>query len=122
MEVFDDMMALMGLDRIDMSIRPMVPLDLPWRDLDFVTGLMVKFDAIGENTRYGPDEWHFLISDLSRYLTPVAGLYFEFNKLPLCPEIEAANIAAFKRRGALVRGPGLVDVTISNVSEFLSHR
>ena len=65
-DVFDDMLAFFGVTRLDKRIEPMTPLDLPWSGFDLVTGLMVKFDAIGEDNRFGPNEWRFILRDLAR--------------------------------------------------------
>jgi hypothetical protein len=120
-DIFDDVMDLLGLNRVDLTIRPKTPLGLPWRDIDLVTGLMVKFDAIDDRTRFGRSEWSYLIADLAGYLRGSARIYFELNHLPVCPDIEADNREFFLGKGAKVTGPGLREILIADVEPFRPH-
>lgn len=109
--LFDDFMKLFGLDRLDRTIIPFVALDLPWNRFDLVTGLMVSFDRIGHADRYGPEQWRFLLADIAaNILAPGGRVYLLLNEEPRREEVTSANVAAFRRWGATVGGPGSTEV------------
>jgi len=116
-DIFADIMELFGLSRTEQAIKPMIRIDLPESGFDMVTGLMVKFDAIGEDDRFGPREWKFFLSDMiDNFLIPRGRIFLEFNKLPDLPLVEAANLEAFQLWGAEITGPDLGSVYLRDIS------
>lgn len=123
-DIFDDMMEVFGLSRLNRTIKPMQPIDLPWSDFDLVTGLMIKFDQISETSRFGPMEWAFFYQDCAtNYLKPHGSIFLEFNKLPDLPETEAENAQAFSSWGAEIDSTPnqrLARAHIHDITTFLS--
>jgi hypothetical protein len=63
--MYNDLIRLLGVDRVACRVEPYVSLPrFPYR-FDVVTAMQIKFDGKGAGQRWGADEWRFLLQDLA---------------------------------------------------------
>jgi SAM-dependent methyltransferase len=99
--LFRELLEVFGVPRIVFRIEPFELLPNFRQQFDWITAFSIGFDRYcGENARWGPSEWEFLLRDLQRRLAPGGKIYLALNPLPngeyLTPELRDF----FSSRGA----------------------
>ncbi len=102
---YDEMVALLGVDRVAYPITAGEPLpDLGGR-FDLVTGFMICFNNHARDDLWGPAEWAFFLRDLTqRVLAPDGRVLLHFNPEPDGTHLPPAVECLFRGAGADVRG------------------
>lgn len=79
--IFNDMNRLFAIERIGFGITRGVRLpELGGRKFDLITAWMICFNNYEhEETIWGPEDWDFLLDDLSERLTPSGRIIFSLN-------------------------------------------
>jgi SAM-dependent methyltransferase len=78
--VFDDLVDLLGINRIEYKITNFELLPDFGRKFDFITAFATAFHGGREDSwRWGEQEWDFLLADLERRLTPGGRIFFDLN-------------------------------------------
>ena len=101
--LFDELVQLLAVARIDHRITMFQPLPELGRKFDLITAFATAFQGGREDEwRWGPREWDFLITDLKSLLKPRGRLFFDLNatyqERYYTPEI----LAVFRQRDAIV--------------------
>ena len=79
--IFNEMIRLLAIERIGFAITSRVRLpELGSRKFDLITAWAVCFNNYDhEETVWGPQDWDFLLDDLSERLTPDGRIVFSLN-------------------------------------------
>ena len=79
--IFNDMIRLFAIERIDFGITRRVRLpEFGGRKFDLITAWMVCFNNYDhKETIWDPEDWDFLLDDLSARLTPNGRIVFSLN-------------------------------------------
>jgi len=102
--MYDDLVALLGVERVIGRVRPRVPLPAFAVRFDCVTATQMKFN-FGPGGAWGQEEWSFLLRDLARAVAhPEAQVYLGFNADRSGVAVSADLAAFFRSRGATVEG------------------
>ncbi len=101
--VFDDLVELLGVERIIYTIKALEPLPALGRKFDLITAYSTAFHGGRDQSwRWGAKEWEFLVADLEQHLNPGGQIFFGLNPAYggnyYTPEI----LGMFLHRGAAV--------------------
>jgi SAM-dependent methyltransferase len=78
--LFDDMVELLGVERMIEPIRKLEPLPDLGRRFDLITAFSPAFHGgLGTSWDWGAKEWGYLIIDLERHLRPAGQIFFGLN-------------------------------------------
>ena len=99
--LFKELLEVFDVPRTVFRIQPFEPLPDLHQQFDWITAFSIGFDRYrATNSRWGPDEWDFLLRDLELRLVPGGKIYLTLNPLPngdyLTPELRQF----FSNRGA----------------------
>lgn len=104
--IFNETIRVLGIERIGFAITRRVKLpELGSRKFDLITAWAVCFNNYDhEETIWGPQDWDFLLDDLSERLTPNGRIIFSLN-----PQLDGKFYSEeigklFKRRSNLMDG------------------
>ena len=67
-ELYNELIAFFGVERVDFEIRPLVPLPRFDGKFDLVTGFMVGFNKRSKRELWGEAEWSFFLRDVARHI------------------------------------------------------
>jgi len=97
--MYNDLVRLLGVDRVTWRVVPFVPLpDFPER-FDCVTAMQLKFNTRPNGGPWGREEWGFFLEDLAnRVAHPDAQVFLGFNADRSGVAV-ASDLAAFLREG-----------------------
>lgn len=80
-EFYRDMIALFGIPRTGFRIEPHKTLPVLGKRFDVITAHQICFNGHKTENIWGPDEWDFLLNDLTtNYLKPGGTIALEFNE------------------------------------------
>ena len=101
--VFDELVDLLGVERVICRIEAFEPLPDFGRKFDLITAFSTAFHGGKDNSwRWGAKEWEFLVADLEKHLNPGGQIFFGLNPAYggeyYTPEI----LDVFQRRGAAI--------------------
>jgi len=90
--LFRELLEEFGVERTIFRIQPFEPLPNFHQQFDWITAFSIGFDrSRATNSRWGPEEWDFLLRDLQLRLAPGGKIYLTLNPLPngdyLTPEL-----------------------------------
>lgn len=78
--VFDDLVDLLGVDRLEYKITGLESLPDFGRKFDLITAFATAFHGGHEDSwRWGKEEWDFFLSDLKGHLKPGGRIFFDLN-------------------------------------------
>lgn len=78
--VFDDLVDLLGVDRLEYKITGFESLPDFGRKFDLITAFATAFHGGHEDSwRWGKEEWNFFLSDLKGHLKPGGRIFFDLN-------------------------------------------
>lgn len=101
--VFDGLVRLLGVERMDYTINAFEPLPDLGRKFDLITAFSTAFHGGREHSwRWGPNEWDFLVRDLSRHLKPGGQIFFGLNPAYQGNYYTPEILDVFLRHGAKV--------------------
>jgi SAM-dependent methyltransferase len=80
MPMFNDMIALLGVKRVDWCVRAFAPLPNLGKKFDLITAHMICFNNHKMPGLWGIPEWNFFLDDTSRFLAPRGRIWFELNR------------------------------------------
>ena len=72
-ELYNELTAFLGIERIDFEIRPQLPLPPFETKFDLVTGFMVGFNKRSKHELWGEAEWSFFLRDVVRNVMAPGG-------------------------------------------------
>ena len=101
--LFDDLVDLLGIDRVEYRISGLEMLPNLGRRFDLITAFATAFQGGREDSwRWGEQEWDFFLADLARHLKPGGRIFFDLNAAYdgkyYTPEI----LKVFLRRGGMI--------------------
>ena len=101
--LFDDLIALLGVERKIWKIKAFEPLPDLGHKFDLITAFATGFNTGWQGDGiWGVEEWNFFLNDLTRHLQPGGRVFFGINTGPnnrFYPN-EARDL--FRRRGAIL--------------------
>ncbi len=101
--LFDDLIRLLGVERVLGRIERLKPLPEFGRKFDLITAFSTAFHGgRGTSWKWGVKEWDFLISDLGRHLKPGGQIFFGLNPAYGGKYYTDEMLDLFLRRGAWV--------------------
>ena len=78
--VFDDLVDLLGINRIEHKITRSETVPNFGRKFDLITAFATAFHGGREDSwRWGEQEWDFFLRDLERHLEPGGRIFFDLN-------------------------------------------
>ena len=102
MPMFNQTIALLGVNRVVWRIQKFVPLPDLGKKFDLITAHMICFNNHKVPGLWGVPEWDFFLDDVSRFLAPGGRIWFELNRefdgTCYTPELKEF----FEKRGAQV--------------------
>jgi SAM-dependent methyltransferase len=101
--MYNDLVRLLGVDRVTWRVTPFVPLpDFPER-FDCVTAMQLKFNTRPQGGPWGREEWSFFLEDLAhRVAHPDAQVFLGFNADRSGVAVGRDLSAFLRERGAIV--------------------
>lgn len=90
--LFQELLEVFDVPRTVFRIQPFEPLPNLHQQFDWITAFSIGFDRYrSTDSRWGPNEWDFLLRDLQSRLAPRGKIYLALNPLPngdyLTPEL-----------------------------------
>jgi SAM-dependent methyltransferase len=77
--LFNDLVDLLGVQRVVGRVSAMQPLPDYGRQFDLITAFSTAFQGGKHSWRWGPQEWRFLLDDLTRHLKIGGRIFFGLN-------------------------------------------
>ena len=78
--VFDDLVDLLGVERLEYTVTGLEKLPDFGRKFDLITAFATAFHGGHEDSwRWGPEEWDFFLTDLKGHLKPGGRIFFDLN-------------------------------------------
>ncbi len=78
--VFDDLVELLGIERLEYRITSFEKLPDFGRKFDLITAFATAFHGGHEDSwRWGKEEWDFFLTDLKGHLKPGGKIFFDLN-------------------------------------------
>lgn len=100
--IFEELFALLGLERVFRPVIAFLPLPDLGDPFDLVTAHMTCFNRHEDGSHWGPGEWAFFLDDLESHLAPSGRLHLDLNVLPDGRHMEAEVRDFFLSRGARI--------------------
>ena len=101
--VFDELIDLLGVERVIYRIEAFEPLPDFGRKFDLITAFSTAFHGGKDNSwRWGAKEWEFLVSDLEKHLNAGGQIFFGLNPAYGGEYYTQEILDVFQRRGATI--------------------
>ena len=99
--LFKELLEVFGVPRTVFRIQPFESLPNLHHQFEWITAFSIGFDRYRTtNSRWGPDEWDFLLRDLQLRLAPGGKIYLTLNPLPNSDYLTSKLRDFFSSRGA----------------------
>jgi SAM-dependent methyltransferase len=103
--MFNDLVKLLGVERVTWRVAPFVPLPAFADRFDCVTAMQMKFNTRPDGGPWGVEEWRFFLEGLARQVAhPDAQVFLGFNADRAGVAVPRELAAFLRERGALVDG------------------
>ena len=101
--VFDDLVDLLGINRIEYKVTNFEMLPDFGRKFDLITAFATAFHGGREDSwRWGEAEWDFFLADLERRLKPGGRIFFDLNAAYGGEYYTTGNRNVFLRHGGVI--------------------
>jgi SAM-dependent methyltransferase len=79
--VFDELICLLSIPRVEHEIRPRVPLPrLDGEPFHLITAFAVRFDRLRDGRRWSPSDWESFLADVRSRLAPGGRFVCKWNR------------------------------------------
>lgn len=116
LDVYDDLCAVLGVNRLVERIDPRKPLS-DIGQFDLVTALWISFDSPRSYVFWNLEDWKFFFDDLNKHLKPGAEIYLEPNRHLIKP-----GVAAYDKELFEVLSRGGAEITVSYGAVYIRIR
>ncbi len=101
--VFDDLVDLLGVERLEYKITGLERLPDFGRKFDLITAFATAFHGGHEDTwRWAPKEWDFFLTDLKAHLTPGGRIFFDLNAAYQGEYYTPEILDVFRKHGGVI--------------------
>lgn len=101
--VFDDLVDLFGISRIECAIKSLEALPDFGRKFDLITAFATAFHGGQEDSwRWSEQEWDYFLTDLKRHLTPRGRIFFDLNAAYRGEYYTPEILNIFSRHGGVI--------------------
>jgi SAM-dependent methyltransferase len=101
--LFQELLEVFDVPRTVFRIQPFEPLPNLHQQFDWITAFSIGFDRYrSTDSRWGPNEWDFLLRDLQSRLAPRGKIYLALNPLPNGDYLTPELWHFFSSRGAAI--------------------
>ena len=101
--LFKELLEVFDVPRTVFRIQPFEPLPNLHQQFDWITAFSIGFDRYrSTDSRWGPNEWDFLLRDLQSRLAPRGKIYLALNPLPNGDYLTPELWHFFSSRGAAI--------------------
>lgn len=101
--VFDDLVDLLGINRIEYKITNFERLPDFGRKFDLITAFATAFQGSREDSwRWGAQEWDFFLADLERRLQPGGRIFLDLNAAYQGEYYTSEILHVFLRKGGVI--------------------